>query len=54
MKSLNYLNAVINNKSAFVPVCFAAAVVAAASALSLTVCTGMYDSESDSIVLYLA
>ena len=54
MTALNYLNEVINNRSAFVPASMALAIVNAAAALGVTLCGGLYDSETKTRVLYVA
>lgn len=54
MNALNYLNEVINNHYAFVPESIAVQIVEAARTLGIAICGGLYDSETQQRVLYLA
>ncbi len=54
MAALNYLNEVINNRSAFVPAHLANAIVAAGRALGFVICGGLYDPDTKMRVLYVA
>lgn len=54
MTALNYLNEIINNRSAFVPEHLVASIATAAGALGFAVCGGLYDPETDRRVLYIA
>lgn len=54
MEALNHLNNVIANRAAFVPANLAPSIVAAAKALGVTLCGGLYDPETKKRVLYVA
>lgn len=53
MNALEYLNAVITRRGAFVPESIAAAVVEAARTLGITISGGMYDDETQTRYLYI-
>lgn len=54
MTSIDYLNNVLNWGSAFVPAELAKTIVDAAGVLGVAVSGGMYDAETNNIVLYKA
>lgn len=54
MTALNYLQKLINNRSAFVPAGMAQSIAKAGAALGYRVCGGLYDPESHTQVLYIA
>lgn len=54
MTALNYLNEIVNNRSAFVPVNLAAPIATAANTLGIAICGGIYDPETQTRALYIA
>ena len=54
MKSLIYLNEIILNKSAEIPVTLVPAIVAAAKAINVNLCGGALSGDAKFQVLYIA
>lgn len=53
MNAMNYFDAVIGNRSSFVPAALAAAIKNLGSLFGIAIHTGLYCPETDEVVLYI-